>query len=269
MEQVESRAAARTGGPSRPVHDPGAGEFVSPADEPAVREVGATGRPVVRPARLVFDDSVTAEARNLPGSPGTGIRRDRRAEQHALASMNHTGRSVTTYLIILILVVLVGAIGFLAARSPARHPAHSAESATTSTSRPTSAHHSGSSQTTKTKAKHPAHVNAPAPPARYVATSSTTTSATYTVAPSSFTLTIAATGPCWVQATAEPGGASLWEGVVPAGGSQNVSARGATSVLLGAAGAALSIDGVPVVLPSGSATPFTATFQPSASTSTA
>ncbi|MBV8462604.1 MAG: hypothetical protein JO368_04875, partial [Acidimicrobiales bacterium] len=61
MEQVESRAAARTGGPSRPVRDPGAGEFASPADEPAVREVGATGRPVVHPARLVFDDSVTAE----------------------------------------------------------------------------------------------------------------------------------------------------------------------------------------------------------------
>ena len=97
-----------------------------------------------------------------------------------------------------------------------------------------------------------------------VALSSTGASALYPVANNSYTVTVTASAPCWVLATVASSGSTLWTGTLQAGGSQAIQATGAVKLELGAPSVTLTVDNVPVVLPTPVHTPFVATFQPTA-----
>ncbi|MDA8275540.1 MAG: DUF4115 domain-containing protein, partial [Actinomycetota bacterium] len=92
------------------------------------------------------------------------------------------------------------------------------------------------------------------------------TTASYTVPGTGpFTVTVAASAPCWIDATEASSGSVLWTGTLHAGGSQSVQSPGTLSLELGAPGATLTVDGTPVSFPAGMHTPFVATFVASGS----
>lgn len=114
-----------------------------------------------------------------------------------------------------------------------------------------------------TTTSHPAHsVTTPSAPSSYAPLSASSTRATYVPSTTDYSVTIGATtGPCWVSVTS--GGTTLLEQTFAAGASASVTLKGAGTVVLGAPqNATVSIGGVPVELPKGSAGPFTMTFAP-------
>jgi hypothetical protein len=253
MERLESRAVS-TVAPPAPASSEHGPEPIHTAD----LEGRAPARPAVPPARLVFDDATPAGPRSVGPGSDTGPRRDRRHHQHALDTMNHPSRQGSTVVVVLVLVLLAGALAYLAVRHPS-HKRTPAVAASTTTSTVAAGHGSGNRST------HGRHTRTPAPPpkpSKLVASTSSSGAATYTVPAGSYSLVVATTESCWVQATAQPSGSVVWQGLLPPGGSQAVPATGQLVVILGAAGASMTVDGVPVVLPVGAVTPFTATFVP-------
>jgi Domain of unknown function (DUF4115) len=101
-------------------------------------------------------------------------------------------------------------------------------------------------------------------PPRYTATTSTTTSATYVPTSSTYSLTIGATtSDCWMSVTSSSGTTVLAQ-TFAAGATASVPLTGHSTIVIGAPRSAeMSIGGVPVVLPSGIAGPFTVTLVPS------
>ncbi len=169
------------------------------------------------------------------------------------------------------MVLLVAAVlllfGVLAYVGSHRSKASSDHATTTtgtvrSTSRPGAGHSSPS--TGRRSGTHPTRPPPTTLPTRLVATTSSVdgTSATYTVPFTSFTITINATGPCWASASTVATQTTLWSGELAAGGVQNIPASGATALDLGAPPVTLSVNGIPVVLPTPMHTPFVATFTP-------
>lgn len=273
MERFPTRGA---GTAVRP--DPGDDEEPgpSPAGEGSVHTVAPGSdllpRPKVRPARLLFDDATPADL-----GPPTAVeaRRDRRQQRHALDTMNHRPRQGGTLAAALVLVLLVAGLAYLGLHhaGPTRPAHHQATSAPSTADAPRSAHgatagsHDGTtprspaSSAKSTKKRATTSTTTP-PPTQLVAASSTPTTGTYSVPSPTYTVTVTATRPCWVQVTAQPAGTVAWEGTIPPGQSQAVPASGRTTVEIGASGATVSVGGMPVVLPVGSVTPFTATFVP-------
>jgi len=90
-----------------------------------------------------------------------------------------------------------------------------------------------------------------------------TTAATYAAPGSTYTLDVAASGPCWILATESTTGQVLWTGTMQAGESRSIPGSGSVFVRLGAAfSVVLTLNGVPVSLPVGHGSPFNVTFQP-------
>jgi hypothetical protein len=243
---------------------------------PAVAPVGNGGssRPEVP---LVFDESHPADSyREDPSTPGASVSRADRAQRHALASMNRRPRRGTTVMVGVIVVVVFAALAFLGSRrSPSTGGTHAAAppSATTRSSgrathvTSTTAAHSGSSR----RGDHTGHSGQHGPsskppattlPTHIVAAFSAPGVATYPVSTESYVVTVTTSAPCWVLAKTASSGSTLWTGTLQAGAHQSIPATGTTTLELGAPSASLSVEQVPVVLPSPLHTPFVATFQP-------
>jgi hypothetical protein len=224
---------------------------------------------------LVFDDARPGDApRNQPPHEGAGPLRADRAHRHALESMNHRPRRTTA----VVLTVIVLALFAVLAYSGSRRSKSTTTSRSSHTSVPTTgaAHPIRTTSPTST-ASPTAHRSRPGQhgthratttttaPARIVAVSTSTVAATYPVTASgSYQLSLSASGPCWVLARSVATGATVWTGTLQAGGTQGIRASGAVTLELGALGTTVTLDGVPVVLPSPMHTPFVATFQPAA-----
>jgi len=221
-------------------------------------------------APLRFDDAPSIDHRRQDaGLPGPGIRMDR-AQRHALDSMNHRPRRITTVMIVVAALVLFGVLAYVGSRrtGPTNH-GHAVATATTTgsstTSHPSTKKHGGGGAT---KHEHKASTTTTTLPKQIVALTSTPTSATYPVGESAYKVTLTTSGPCWVQAITVATGSTLWEGTLQAGQVQVIPASGPVTVELGAPAATLKIDNIPVVLPVPLHTPFVARFQPSTPTAT-
>ncbi len=106
-------------------------------------------------------------------------------------------------------------------------------------------------------------------PKQIVATTATDITATYPAPTTSYQLVVTTTGPCWVDAISVATGTTVWTGTLQAGQSQAISGNGDMTVELGALGASMTLNDVPVMLPVGVHTPFTATFDTGATPGTA
>ncbi len=94
-----------------------------------------------------------------------------------------------------------------------------------------------------------------------VPVTASTTAATYDVAASAFSVSLTATGPCWVEAVDTTTGQLLWEGTLEAGQIQTVPATAGLFLRLGnAPDVAVSEGGLAVQLPSGYDIVFNLTF---------
>jgi hypothetical protein len=220
-------------------------------------------------APLRFDDAPPIDhQRRDAGLPGPGLRMDR-AQRHALDSMNHRPRRITTVMIVVAALVLFGVLAYVGSRrSGSTNHGHAVATATT-TGRSTTSHPSANNHRGGGATKHDHHkvsTTTTTLPKQIVAQTSTPTSATYPVAESAYKVTLAASGPCWVQAITVATGSTLWEGTLQAGQVQVIPASGPVTVELGAPAVTLKMDNIPVVLPVPLHTPFVARFQPSTPT---
>jgi hypothetical protein len=92
-----------------------------------------------------------------------------------------------------------------------------------------------------------------ATPTRLNPISTTNLLVTYVVPKSTYTLVFSAHGPCWLGAQRRKNGDYLWMDTLEAGKSTSYSASGSRLIRLGAPRAisSITLDGIPVVLPSG------------------
>jgi hypothetical protein len=228
---------------------------------------------------LIFDDARPRERapREAVGTGGPGFRTPR-AQRQALDSMNHRPRRVMSVLIVVAALVLFGVLAYVGSHRSNSGKQAKADGATSTT---TGAHSSttatgalGStttaprSTTTTTKPQKKAKPVPTTVPTQIVATTSTSTSATYPVSAASYEVTVSATGPIWVSATTVATGSTLWAGKLEAGAVQNIQATGPIEVQLGTPAATLTMNQIPVVLPTPVRTPFVATFQPTTTATT-
>lgn len=182
-----------------------------------------------------------------PGQPAGAPTRPLRPRpaRRSLAVMDHGPRRLgAPVLAVAIVAVVVGVLLYVGAKP--RHPApavsHTTDTTTTTTR-----------QTTTTTSQ----------PARYTAVSSTTSSATYAPATTSYTLTVgASSGSCWMDVTSANGTTVLAQSLT-AGTTHPLTLSGKATILIGAPTVAvLKIDNVPAVLPAGAGAPFTVTIVP-------
>ncbi len=228
-----------------------------------------------REAALVFDDSHPDEHRWHNGvSQSPSRTRADRAQRHALESMNRRPRRGVAVMVIVVALATFATLAFLGRRRSessghGHTTAGSASAVSTSTVRAT---HSTSSTTSGSGPSHRAghsgkhsEKTEPTPttlPPQIVATSTGLGIATYPAPANAYSVTVTATGPCWVLARSVSSGATLWTGTLQAGATQTIPAIGTITVELGAASATLHVGSVPAVLPTPLDTPFVATFQP-------
>jgi hypothetical protein len=220
---------------------------------------------------LVFDDSRPRDRFRHDGSgESVAVSRTDRAQRHALDSMNHRPRRVTTILVVIAAVVLFGVLAYAGSKRSSPGHAKVAASAPTTTATAAAAHpapttSAGHATTVTTRPKPKARPTPTTQPTQVVALSSTSTSATYPVVNSNYTITVTGTGRCWVSVTGgSSSGSTLWAGEVQAGTVQAVPVSGTVTVQLGTPAVTLAVDQVPVVLPTPVQAPFVATFQPTA-----
>jgi hypothetical protein len=243
-----SEEAERTGFPASAVRVSGS-STVRLTEE--TRHVGPPGPPppVANPSKpLIFDD---ASPDPVPATFMTG------SEDRVIRSIDHRPRrlggpaaAVGAVLVLVLVLILTGLHS-----DSAKHHGKSASAATTTpTSHPATPHH----RTTTTTS--PPSVSAP--------TASTAHGATYTVAASTYALTIAATnGECWVNVTDTATGAVLFTTTLQSGQSHAITATGPVTVIAGAPAAfTATVNGAPVTLPLGNQAPFTLSFQTDSTT---
>jgi len=156
-----------------------------------------------------------------------------------------------------VVLILTG----LHSNTPTHHK--SAGSPTTATSAPTHPTHHATGQHHAT-----ATTTTTAPPAVSPPAGASAHTATYNVAASSYSLTLAATtGECWVEATNAATGAVLFTTTLLAGQSHAIAATGPVTVIAGAPGAfSATVNGAPVTLPPGNQAPFTLVFETASAT---
>jgi hypothetical protein len=215
--------------------------------------------PVPNPAEPVsFDD---AHPEPVPTTFMSGN------EDRVIQSINHRPRrlggpavAVAAVAVLIVVLILTG----VHSNTAPKHHGKAASAATTATSTPThhaTGHHHATTSTTTTTAAPP--VSAPA--------STSAHTATYNVAASDYSLTIAATtGECWVEATNTATGAVLFTTTLLAGQSHTIAATGPVTVIAGAPGAfSAAVNLAPVTLPPGNQAPFTLHFETASGTPTA
>jgi hypothetical protein len=221
---------------------------------------------------LVFDDDqLTRQAAKEATTEAAPVFRSDRARRQALSSMNHRPRRWVLTMAIVVVLAAFGALAYVGSHRNSNHPSKkSASSVTRATSAP--AHTTATiprhtTGTTKPKSKPKRTTPTTVPP--IVASATTATTATYPAPSSSYPVVVTAvTGPCWILAQSTDSGTTLSTGTIQAGQSQTFQASGGVGLELGATGATVTLNAVPVVLPSPLNVPFEATFTPGASSTT-
>jgi Domain of unknown function (DUF4115) len=224
---------------------------------------------------LVFDDDrATGQTPRVSSSDATPIFRSDRARRQALSSMNHRPRHWVLATAIVVVLVAFGALAYVGSHRNNNHPGKKSNAAVTrTTATDDTSHPSTTTPTTRPKSKSKSKPKATTPttaPAQIVALQTTATTASYPAPTTSYQVSVtASTEPCWIQATAADTGTTLWAGTIQTGASQIIQAGGTMVLDIGAAGSVITLNGVPVVLPTSLSAPFEATFTAGASATTA
>jgi len=202
-------------------------------------------------ADLVFvDDVAGSSAARTEGSPRIapltmpkGLHRSGRGGRRSFTPGGRATRNV--WAVAAVVAVLAVVVGVAVALAPSHHTA----------SPPARDRHVASHR----HATHP-HTTVTTPP-QVKATTSTAITASYSAPTTGYTIGLAANGLCWVEATETSTGTVVWTGTLQTGQTKAIAASGNLVVRLGAANdVAVTLNGVPVVLPPGFASPFDMTF---------
>ncbi len=146
-------------------------------------------------------------------------------------------------------IVIAGGIGAALALGGTPSPTRAPSRATSHSSRPITA--AGHGLTTTTAVAH-----------ALVPTAATAFGAHYAPPSTAYTVAIHASAQCWVMATDPSSGRVVWTGTIAAGSSRSLPVSGVLGLELGApTDADVTVDGLPVQLPTGYRSPFTMTFE--------
>ena len=215
---------------------------------------------------LVFDDARSSDRTRRPGfKPIAPEFRSERARKQAFQAMDHRQWHWRAPTIVIVVLVVFGVLAFVGSRRSNNHST-TQTSITTVAGHQTTPSHQGSTVPTTTKPPRATTTTTTKPPTQLIATSTSAGAATYSVGRSTYNIVITASGLCWVNAVDASSGNAIFTGTVQPGASQVIHATGATNVTVGATFTSMTANNIPVVLPSSFQVPFTATFQPPAST---
>lgn len=221
---------------------------------------------------LVFDDDrTTGRTPRVSTGDATPMFRSDRARRQALSSMNHRPRHWVFATAIVVVLLVFGALAYVGSHRNNNHPGKRSNAAVTrTTATDQTTHPSTATPTTRPKPKSKSKSTTPTTaPAQIVALQATATTASYPAPTTSYQVSVtASTEPCWIQATSAATGTTLWAGTIQMGASQIIQAGGTMTLDIGAAGSVITLNGVPVVLPSSLNVPFEATFTAGASATT-
>jgi flagellar basal body-associated protein FliL len=220
---------------------------------------------------LVFDDDRTTGPTPRVSSTDAGpIFRSDRARRQALSSMNHRPRRWVLTTGVVVVLAAFGALAYVGSHRNTNHPAKKSSAVSPTTAAVRTSHPSTTTPTTKPKSKPKPKPPTPTTvPTQIVALQTTDTTASYPAPASSYQVNVtASTQPCWIQATSAATGATLWAGTIQTGDSQIIQATGTMVLDMGALGSVVTLNGVPVVLPTPLTVPFYATFTAGASATT-
>jgi len=204
----------------------------------SVRILGSSGTADPGPTRNgpAFDPH---EALGVGSGPAArGARATQRRRERAIAHMSKRPRRLGGPLAAAA-VVIAAVTGLAIAGAHSRHPHHNTTTTTTSPS-----HHQGHSR--------PAPPTTTTFPKTFVASASTSTTATYAVPRPSYTVNVTASGgACWVEVT-NSAGTTVVAQTLAAGQHQAIPLTGDSRMVLGAPSSVrVQVDTSPVVLPGG------------------
>jgi len=233
-----------------PVEEP---VVAAPVDPPVASPADSTTPGPPNAHRISAADAVRelVAARNLYGSGPS---------RPTMPSPRGTDRSPLVWTVAAVVVIGV-VIGLVLAKAPSHSPSTAASTHRSTTSVPRSAapparSSSGKSSTSSTGSSSTHGVSNGLDPV-----TSSSTAASYRVPSTPYTLTLNATGPCWVEATNSSTGQVLWTGTLHAGDSQAVPASSEVLLRLGdALNVTLAVSGQAVHLPPGFSTTIDLTF---------
>jgi hypothetical protein len=280
MEHISDRTVQTTDQLAGPAGSPegSAGWSGSPSVHITGRETSRPVRPgpvpvperiadeIVGPGgELVFDDARPSDRVRRSGArPVAPEFRSDRARKQAFHAMEHRQWHWRGPIVVIVILVVFGALAFIGSRRS--NHSTTKTSITTVAGHQTTPSHQGSTVPTTTKPPHPTTTTTTKPPTQLIATSTSAGAATYSVGVSTYNIVITASGLCWVDAVDASSGNAIFSGTVQPGAIQVIHATGATNVTVGASFASMTANNIPVVLPTPFQVPFTATFQPPAST---
>jgi hypothetical protein len=282
MEHISDRAVRSTEGLAGTVENEGSAvgwtgtPSVHITEREAARRLPPPG-PVAVPERigeelrgadgeLVFDDARAADRARRPGfKPIAPEFRSERARKQAFHAMEHRQWHWRAPTVVIVVLVVFGVLAFVGSRRSNNHST-TQTSITTVAGHQSTSHQGSPAVPSTTKPTRPTPTTTTRPPTQLIATSTSAGGATYSVGTSTYDIVITASGLCWVNAVDASSGNSIFSGTLQPGASQIIHATGATNVTMGASFASLSANHIPVVLPTPFQVPFTATFQPPATT---
>lgn len=223
-----------------------------PVDAPVVAESAGTTTGTANAHRISAADAVRelAAARKLL---------DAESPRATMPSRSRGERSPLIWTVAAVAVIGV-VTGLVLATGPSHNAGTSGSSAhrTTPTVRPVTAARTSSKRSSASSRASSSGSRGSGGLAPVTASSTT---ATYQVPSSSYTLTLRASGPCWVEATNNSTGQVLWTGTLHAGDAQSVPASSGVLLRLGdALNVTLVVSGRPVQLPPGSSPTIDLTF---------
>jgi hypothetical protein len=216
---------------------------------------------------LVFDDARPADRARASGfKPIAPEFRSDRARKQAFHAMEHRQWHWRAPAVVIVVLVVFGVLAFVGSRRSNNHST-TQTSITTVAGHQTNSHQGSPAVPSTTKPTRPPPTTTTKPPTQLVPVSSTGGSATYSVSATSYDVIVTASGSCWVNAVDVASGNSVFTGTLEPGASQVIHASGAINVTTGASFSSMRANNLPVVLPTPFQIPFTATFQPPASSS--
>jgi len=252
-------ASTPTGSPSVHVQD-----RLGPPRVPPVPVREDDGFPDPR-GPIVFDDARPSDRyRRSPEAAADGFRSER-ARRQALESMNHRPRRLTITVVVVVLVAGFGVLAVVGSHRSNHRPTSTATTAPT-------VGHPGTTQPSATSVVRPKKsprttTTTTTTPTQIVAVTSTASAATYSTGDTAYVVSLTATGACWVDATNRATGTTVFAGTMTAGTNQVLRTTGTMTVDLGTPTVSMTLNGIPVVLPTPLQSPFVATFSPVAATS--
>jgi hypothetical protein len=272
IEHLGDRSTVRVLG--RTDGEPGAPEA---PDTPSVHVQGRPRVPAVARPRIeddlssggpvVFDDERPPERYRRSAEATSDGFRSERARRAALQSMNHRPRRLMATLTVLVLLLAFGALAYVGSHRANHHATASHTTSTTSSTATTGGHSTTTvprhTPTTTTRPK-TVRTTPTTLPTQIVATASTAFTASYPSTTATYVVSLTANSECWVLAKNQATGAVVFTGTLAAGANQILTTTGPMRVELGAPNVTMTLNGIPVVLPTPMQSPFVATFVPPA-----